>query len=335
MGTLLEGAKALNEMREEFINRTALLEKDAIYNAENQEDRIERLREASKVRRDKYVKYKSDVKEKLLYEAMHKIVMKSIKAPTINESTMLTSLLNSYIKENGVDNLLSEFHHKTYLLSEVNRLVTKYYNAITEDAEQDDPATQVIDPAKMDDYYKELDTMEDMDDVTNAIRIRVANAEEEFITNNLTDKNNTENIIRDTNQRIESIKQEDNYASADENPNAPKISAATTGNDEDEGNDNMQGDNLATEAVLKSKRELGAIKYDRAHTVFEQMVRKLSESAMKKHEFHDKFLNENGMLEMDNVVEAVRCMYTMLEMVNTLQIENVDADYIENTIKSI
>ena len=65
------------------------------------------------------------------------------------------------------------------------------------------------------------------------------------------------------------------------------------------------------------------------------MVRNISESVIKNEEIKEEFTTDNGRLDMDKIVESARCMYTLLEMVSTLQIEKVDSNYIEEALKSI
>ena len=65
------------------------------------------------------------------------------------------------------------------------------------------------------------------------------------------------------------------------------------------------------------------------------MVRNLSEVALTNEEAKKEFLAENGHLDVEKIVESVRCMYTLLEMVGTIQLEKVDQQYIEDTLKSI
>ena len=75
------------------------------------------------------------------------------------------------------------------------------------------------------------------------------------------------------------------------------------------------------------------VKYRR--NVFDNMVRALSEAVMKDEITKDQFINESSRLDVDKVVSCTRCMYTLLEVVSTIQLEKVDDQYIQDTLNSI
>lgn len=310
MGTMREISNLSNEFANKFIEENERAYTNQLKEMESSYDKIHLIKEQAEERRKKLISFKEDVKFKLLETVFRNIFHNSIKGITESEQNISNNLINSYIKENSADRLLNEFHHKTFLLSEINRLVTKYYNIITENATEDNEKTHIIDPETYDDFCKELNRMEDIDDVTNSIRIRVSNAEEEFITSNLTDKINIEEIIKSTSDRVDSIKQ-----------------------DEDSFEDENAAETAHEEAVNLQKQYIYNVKNRNTRSLFEQMVKNLSTSALKNNTLHEYYI-DNG-LNMDKVVGTTRCMYTMLEMLNTMKIETIDEEYIDNFLKSI
>ena len=84
-----------------------------------------------------------------------------------------------------------------------------------------------------------------------------------------------------------------------------------------------------------AKDKIYQIQHEGYHNIFDRMVRNISESVIKNEEIKKEFTLENGRLDMNKIVESARCMYTLLEMVSTLKIENVDSQYIEDALKSI
>ena len=48
-----------------------------------------------------------------------------------------------------------------------------------------------------------------------------------------------------------------------------------------------------------------------------------------------KFLTESGDLDVDLVVERAKVMYGFLETINTLQLEKVNAKYIEDILNNM
>lgn len=310
MSGLLEGYNLLHSKREESIKDSKKAEEQAQVDIDSEWQKREMIKERKELSRRNYVAFKEDVKTALLTECLSRVYLGSIKRINENEKAICASILNTYIAEQGTDKLLNSFHHKTLLLSEINRIVNKHYVSLVESADPEDSYTQTIDMGKMDDFYKDLDSMEDMDDVTNNIRIRVTNAEEEFITKNMVDKTNTEDILKSTADRIENIKADNSL--------------------EDD-----QAEEMQEEAARIAKDKIRTMKDNRTKTVFEQMVNKLSMSLYKNDLVKNGYLSESGGIDIDAVMESVRCMYTFMEMLGTARIENIDENFIKETLESI
>lgn len=73
----------------------------------------------------------------------------------------------------------------------------------------------------------------------------------------------------------------------------------------------------------------------RPRSTFGNMVQRISEAALNNPALRESYSLPNGRLNIDAVVETARCMYGMLEMVNTLKIETIDEEYIQQTLDSI
>lgn len=313
MGSLLENSRLSHEIIDDFNKNNEKVIREQEQEYESRYDRLEAIKEAAKLRSNKFIEYKDNVKSKLLFDSLYSIYEASIPAITEHEQAVGRSLVMSYINENGAATIVNGFKGKTIMLSELHDVITKYYNIITEEATAENPDSQVIDPADYDNFHKELRDISDMEDITNTIRIRVANAEEEFITNNLNDKMATDDIIKTTADRVNAIKQDsDSY----ENPEDAEVAQE--------------------EAANLQKQLVHSIRNERRRSVFEQMAHNLSSSIIKNAELHESYGNkDNGGLDMDKVISSARCMYTMLEMVNTTKMEVVDEQYIENALISL
>ena len=270
---------------------------------------LESLKEAKEKRINEYHEYKKNVKKTLLTEALLRIYDKCIYNPTIYESALCESFLGQYINDTGVDNLLKKFKYSNNgFLRKINECVEKYYKKITEDSVPDDPTTQVIDKDNVEDFWKEIDDCEDVDDATNIIRLRVSNAEEDFVNKNHQDKENVETILKDTATRIQNAKAN---------------------------NDNDYSEEVEESETRIAKDKIYKLQHEGRTNVFDRMVRSFSEVALKSNDLKNEFIDENGRLNVDKVVDVSRCAYTLLEMVSTLGIEDVDQKYIEDTLKSI
>ena len=309
MGILYEDSLYLQnqkETKESLMKAAKIREQEEINNAYLER---EALKEAAEKKINDFYKYKDDVKKALLSEALLGIYQNVFINSSIREEALTESLMNQYIEENGTTNILKRMKYSNnIILKNLYEAVTEKSDEITKDATADDPSTQVIDKDNIKDFWKEIDNSEDVEDATNIIRLRVANAEEDFVNRNQQDKANIDTILKDTASRIQTAKS---------------------------GNDNEYAEDVEESETRLAKDKIYQIQHESHRNVFDRMVRSLSEVVVKNEDIKKEFTLENGRLDMDRIVESVRCMYGLLEMVSTLGLENVDEKYIEDTIKSI
>lgn len=309
MGILYEDSLYLQnqkETKESLAKAAKIREQEEIDNAYLEREAI---KEAAEKKINDFYKYKNDVKKALLSEALLGIYQNVFINSSIREEALTESLMNQYIDENGTTNILKKMKYSDNLiLKNLYEAVMEKSNEITKDATSDDPSTQIIDKDNIKDFWKEIDNSEDVEDATNIIRLRVANAEEDFVNRNQQDKANIDTILKDTASRIQTAKS---------------------------GNDNEYAEDVEESETRLAKDRIYQIQHESHRNVFDRMVRSLSEVVVKNEDIKKEFTLENGRLDMDRIVESVRCMYGLLEMVSTLGLENVDEKYIEDTIKSI
>ena len=309
MGILYEDSLYLQnqkETKESLAKAAKIREQEEIDNAYLEREAI---KEAAEKKINDFYKYKDDVKKALLSEALLGIYQNVFINSSIREEALTESLMNQYIDENGTTNILKKMKYSDNLiLKNLYEAVMEKSDEITKDATSDDPSTQIIDKDNIKDFWKEIDNSEDVEDATNIIRLRVANAEEDFVNRNQQDKANIDTILKDTASRIQTAKS---------------------------GNDNEYAEDVEESETRLAKDRIYQIQHESHRNVFDRMVRSLSEVVVKNEDIKKEFTLENGRLDMDRIVESVRCMYGLLEMVSTLGLENVDEKYIEDTIKSI
>ena len=181
---------------------------------------------------------------------------------------------------------------------------------ITNDTEED-VSGQDLNPETKEEMLDKLEQEEDTDTAIDIIAQRISKAEEEFIKKNAQDKQKIEDIVDNINDRI-------NGAKADPN------------------NSDEDVEEIEQEAAIEMKRKISKIRDDRPHTVFEMMVRQLSEGILNDTgAINEEYTDENGKINMDTVVEVAKCVYGFLEFVNTCQLERVDEAYVKHVIESI
>lgn len=360
------------------------LEKENIRLREQEEERLWELHEAAKMKRDRLKtavpKFKERARNAMMTEALSRICIRSIKNPTALQESSCRAMVGNYVKERGgADEMMGNFCARSSFLESLATLIDRHVDALAEEVDPKDPDSMVITKQNMDDFFEDLDNTENVEDITNTIRIRVANAEEDFVNKVAMDKENLKTIISDTSERIKDARPgmdnefegDDSEDDIDEGPDVPEKDLSDSGdreNDEPEEDDHEEepenedesdeehpkdddeddedveesyylfgGDTrsaIFNEQIINAKKLTSKVK-SRPKSVFEKMVYNLSEAAIKNDSLRDQYVNESGRLNTQKVIDAVKCMYTMLEAVSTLKIEKVDAQYIEDTIKSI
>lgn len=257
---------------------------------------------------DKLFEFKANVKKSLIKKMLMELCVGSIPNYTHREYSICENLIENYISEVGETALLKNmrFSENGFLRtcwSEIN----SHYKTITEDATRDED-TQYIDSGSLDDFWKDVDNTEDIDDITNLIRMRVSNAEENFVNRNQQDKENVKTVLKQTADRVQMAK---------------------------DTNDNDYAESVEESETRIAKDKIYKIQHEGYRSVFDRMVRNLSEAAVKNKDAKGSLIDENGKLNMDSIVESARCMYSLLETIGTIQLEKVDNKYIEDTLKSI
>lgn len=157
--------------------------------------------------------------------------------------------------------------------------------------------------------FDELDKEEEVQKAVQLISQRVASAEEDFIKRNAEDKKKIDDLLGKISDNIKTVEQ---------------ISD----------NDSVKSE-IAQEHVMRYRRSIKSITENRPQSVFERMARKLTESIIKDPDARNIYLAESGRADVGNVVESTKVMYGFLEALRTLKLENVDAQYIENVLKSM
>ena len=284
-------------------------------NLDSQYQKAEAIRESAKAKAVNKAKAYSDFKKSVvesyvggllwnIYESVLDKNMSSEFAKGIGRST-----LTSYIKENGAANILKKMNGKTKFLSEAARMIDDFVTEAIEDADPDNEDTLAIDPKKEQEFYDNLSNSDDVADITNAIRMRVVDAEEKMATDNINDKIDMDDIMQGAAQRIESVRQS---------------------NKEGELSDDS-AELQQQETVMMSKARMNDLATKRSRSVLEQMVRNTSKQVLKDENLA-KVYTENGKIDFDKLIEANTAIYTFMETLNTIQLEDFDEESVKKII---
>lgn len=296
----VERLKLILNEKENNVDKEAL--KESTYRAQKENaynsyiDKLDSIQE-SKVKKAKFCE---DLKKSLLSEALVYLFEKSspkFLAYTNRAESLRRNLVNKFINENGVSTLLYEFKHKSFLLSEMTRVIDETYESIIEKSDKDSDA-YTIDMNDKKNFYDALNTT-DMDEVAEAIQHRVGLTIEEFINSNNRLASNIKEIL---------------------NANAEKM--------------NSENDTYREEYEMMAKKKIDDLQYNRKTNILENMINRISKVSLSNEDMKKLYFKENS-LDMDTLVEDCEITYTFLEMLNTAKIKRIDSNYLLETLNNL
>lgn len=310
---LKESSEALRELFEESTAREHKRLTTLLKEADSKVQEVMDLKEHHEFVRDRKRNYKLSILETCLSDALKGIYISALLKENQLEPEnikLAESMVDNFIKEEGgALTVLRRMDGKTYLLDTVKKIVEDTADEVEQTASEDEKDFNEVPEENKEEM---LDKMEKEDDIEAAIDIisqRVADAEQQFIQKNAEDKEKLNAIAQDLNDRIESIKA-DNETSEETK------------------------EELEQEATLIYKRKANDIKYGRKRNVFEHCVSCLTETVVKDKELLEAY-SEEGKVDMGRIINQAKCIYGFLEFVNSTQLVKVDEDYIKGVIESM
>ena len=310
---LKESSEALRELFEESTAREHKRLTTLLKEADSKVQEVMDLKEHHEFVRDRKRNYKLSILETCLSDALKGIYISALLKENQLEPEnikLAESMVDNFIKEEGgALTVLRRMGGKTYLLDTVKKIVEDTADEVEQTASEDEKDFNEVPEENKEEM---LDKMEKEDDIEAAIDIisqRVADAEQQFIQKNAEDKEKLNAIAQDLNDRIESIKA-DNETSEETK------------------------EELEQEATLIYKRRANDIKYGRKRNVFEHCVSCLTETVVKDKELLEAY-SEEGKVDMGRIINQAKCIYGFLEFVNSTQLVKVDEDYIKGVIESM
>lgn len=272
--------------------------------AEQRKKSILEQRQAYSQRERELTAFTSASKNFLLAEAMYDLFKKSIPS-TVNESltNLGRSVIDSFVNEEGASNLFAHCENTIYL-NQLTSLVEATHKKVIKDCDGKNGPFKIAN-SDMKVFHDGLDKL-DTEGITREISKRVASAEEEFIKANLKDKENMEELAQKTQEKLAKVQAKD----------------------------------VETESAIKNnvkalyKEQIENVER-RQKGILESMVVRLSKSVITEDASREQFTKEDGKLNMQGIIETAEIMYTVLEMVNTIQIKKITPNYIKETLMSI
>ena len=298
-------AEIYNNEQEKIMAEQAAEERERTAYFEQQNQLIEDRINNGLTRSERLTK----IKEAFISECIYKLYCESVGFPmTSNDKVIARNLVNKFVIENGASSLISSFATTNIILSEFSRISQKYYDRVLEGCEKNEEcemtgtiAGQIIGQDVVDDFYKELSNI-DVNDASKAIKDRVADAITNFVDTNAINKIEYEEIIKQAQDKVAAI--------------------------------NGKDDVVAESYLSMAKRKINEMKNSREVNVFGYMVESLTTSVFKDESLKARFINE-GTVDMEGIVNSAQLLYTMLEMVNTTNMVNVNEEFIGEYLKNL
>ena len=176
-----------------------------------------------------------------------------------------------------------------------------------EDIDNDGEADIEEEPENDDnEVLKDLDQEQDVKKAVALIRQRIADAEETFIKNNAKDKEQINSLLGKISDNIKTVE------------------------DMSEKDKERGKDAVAEENVKMGRRNISQITNERPLSIMEMFARNLNKDIIRDENERTYYLNEDGSLDIDTIVESAKVLYGFLETINTIQIgRKIDQDYIK------
>lgn len=218
-----------------------------------------------------------------------------------NNQKVTKAAIDTFMEDNNVYKISrnTEITMATQTIIEtINKFTDKFI-------EEFDPSENVVDDNIKKEFLNELDGKEDYQSIKDIIKNKVVDAEEKFLTDNKEAKEEIENIIDDTNNRIKELDNDDVMTESTRNSIINRL--------------NRERDSMIDAINRNNKTLLGAL--------FVEGSKKI----MNNKDNRDYIITE-GSIDMEKVTNYVAPYYVVLETFNTMRIIKVDKKYIEKNI---
>lgn len=274
------------------------------------ETAIREQHESNKMRQkmlsEKYNEFTRNVGAYFLSEALTYILDKCIDEES-RDISYERALCESFVREEGYHNLMKDFKTKTLFLAQLESCVSESNNCVMATINKDDELTFTIKDVSKQKFFDGIKKIP-VDNLSKRINEKVCSAAEEFVQRNVNNKLDIEDAANKAKERIDTAKKK--Y-------------------------DEKTAEKIKEQVMREYRGEVERIKSKRYNTVYEYMMNAVAKTVLESEELKSDYLNESGQFNVEEVENKVKCMYTFLEMVNTLKIKKITESYIRDCLSSI
>ena len=312
MGELRDAAL----FRQQILDESTRIEKDKLDAQkkleESEQAKYDNLRYRRRKIQEAYCDYRSFVKNTCLEYAIVGLMESALEQSDLSDRdmNMVFGFVKGFVKEqSGATNILTKAAGRTFVIDSIKEAVEEETEEIIAKADPKNPDTFVIDKEDIEKMMNKLDNNDDYNEVKSAIAVRVIGAEDVFLTNSKAEKEKIDDIVAAAQDKCASIEAD------------PEMEEETK-------------EAIKQEVTRECNRKLTLISEAPKSAVFDEMVRHLTRSSIKKNRKHF-IIEESGKVDMDRVVNTVKIMYSLMEALSTSKLVNVDEKFIDETINNL
>lgn len=296
--------EVLNSRKQAIIKENAIVVKEKKEKEAEEEEKAKYYEEA--VQRAslpmQYNKFITSVKEQFLQQCIYSVFNESLNVfDRRNEKQELVkkSLVNNFIKEQGVDKLLSRFKSKNILLSEYALICNKAISSVIETTNALNKNSWTVDSDIKNRFIDDLKNCNSKEAILT-ITDRVTDAETEFVNDNIRKKIQIDDIIQSKKEKLDAIED--------------------------------KSEEIKESVAAAYDRKIKAVKNNYMSTVYQTIAESMTKNAVTNKDLKNIYIKE-GNLDMKTLLEDVGIIYTFLETVYTT--EMVDDSYITEFVNNI
>ena len=237
---------------------------------------------------------------------------------TSHQKKLGENIVRNYIRENGGYNVVNNMKYKGRYLLELALITDMYKRLILNEANGKHCKGLT---------YQDACEIEDGDtkglvidlkgtipkDILKSISNKVEDSIVDFIDDNKKSKYQIKKIYDDAKAKI--IK--------------------ATGEDPDDAMVEMDAEEIQQEAMAQAKAKERAILESTPCGLFRMMSQVLMESVYKISTLRESYTKSNGKIDFKKVLDDTTVLYTFLECLNTMNMEKIDEQYLNNMIRDM
>lgn len=275
-------------------------------------------------------------RENVLNALTSNAIYYSLVNPVLNEQMANThernvakNMINNFITEHNVYNMISDWKHKSIYLAEMAFCIEDTYKSILESADEkikeglSDQDAYEIEDKDIDNFiYNIKDTIPK--DITKLIADRVEDSVNDFVDSNKKNKYEIKKIYDAAKEKIDSLNN-----SEDDTSNYPS--------DDDDELQNSQENTVKEEynyIIGRAKRKEQKL-LETPTNVFDTMTRIILESVHSLDILKESYSNKYNKIDLGKVINDTKTMYTFLECLNTLNIVDMNEDSIQGILEDM